>query len=220
MCIRDSAVIDRKHSSFGDFDGMLVSKKTIDNVSNYPLSVDRYRFKLSDNADTESIVKDLEATFRDHGMQAYLLSDAFNEGLGIFKAFLNIFIGFMALGLVVGVAALGVVSTRAVVERRQQIGVLRAIGYKGFMIQLSFLIESSFIAILGTLIGLGLGLILSYSAILDIRSEQPEENIQWVVPWMQIMVIVTITYLSSLLATYLPARQASKIYPAEALRYE
>ena len=38
--------------------------------------------------------------------------------------------GFMALGLVVGVAALGVISARAVVERRQQIGVLRSIGFR------------------------------------------------------------------------------------------
>ena len=38
--------------------------------------------------------------------------------------------GFMALGLVVGVAALGVISARAVVERRQQIGVMRAIGFR------------------------------------------------------------------------------------------
>ena len=43
--------------------------------------------------------------------------------------------GFMGLGLVVGVAALGVISARAVVERRQQIGVLRAIGFRRGMVQ-------------------------------------------------------------------------------------
>ena len=47
--------------------------------------------------------------------------------------------GFMGLGLIVGVAALGVISARAVVERRQQIGVLRAIGFRRRMIQVSFL---------------------------------------------------------------------------------
>ena len=44
--------------------------------------------------------------------------------------------GFMGLGLIVGVAALGVISARAVVERRQQIGVLRAIGFRRRMVQL------------------------------------------------------------------------------------
>jgi ABC-type antimicrobial peptide transport system permease subunit len=43
--------------------------------------------------------------------------------------------GFMGLGLIVGVAALGVISARAVVERRQQIGVLRAIGFRRGMVQ-------------------------------------------------------------------------------------
>src|SRR5207248_11259652 len=44
--------------------------------------------------------------------------------------FNRIFQGFMALGLFVGVAALGVIAFRSVVERRQQIGMLRAIGYQ------------------------------------------------------------------------------------------
>ena len=120
----------------------------------------------------------------------------------------------------VGIAALGVVSTRAVVERRQQIGVMRAIGYRSRMVQLSFLIEFSFIALLGIAIGVSLGLILSHHAIADIRAEEAEENLRYTVPWLQIAVIVAVTYIFSLLATYLPARGASRIYPAEALRYE
>ena len=50
-------------------------------------------------------------------------------------------------GSIVGVAALGVISARSVVERRQQIGVLRSIGFRRGMVQLSFLLESSFIAL-------------------------------------------------------------------------
>ena len=53
----------------------------------------------------------------------------------------------MGLGLIVGVAALGVISARAVVERRQQIGVLRAIGFRRRMVQAAFLLESSFVAL-------------------------------------------------------------------------
>ena len=125
----------------------------------------------------------------------------------------------MALGLLVGVAALGVISTRAVVERRQQIGVLRAIGYKRGMVALSFLLESSFVSLLGTVIGLGLGLLLSYNAVNDINSEAAI-GFAFTIPWLQIGVILAITYAFSLLTTFIPARQASRIYPAEALRYE
>ena len=153
-------------------------------------------------------------------MEAEGLLEAFEQQFGAFRGFVSILLGFMGLGVVVGIAGLGVVSTRAVVERRQQIGVLRAIGYRRGMVQLSFLLEFSFVALLGTAIGVVLGLVLGYQAVADIRSEEASETLRFSVPWLQIIVIISLTYLFSLLATYLPARQASRIYPAEALRSE
>ena len=213
-------VLDRVHETFDEFRGMLVSKAALDDAIPFPVPIGSYHFKVVEGADSDQVAKELEASFLDHGMEANALETLFREGLAAFRAFINIFIGFMGLGLVVGAAAIGVVMTRAVVERRQQIGVLRAIGYRRRMVQLSFLLESSFVALFGTAIGVVLGLILSYNAISDIRAEEAEENLKWVVPWLQIGVIIVLTYFFSLLATYLPARQASRIYPAEALRYE
>ena len=213
-------VLDRIHETFDEFRGLLVSKAALDEAIPFPVPISTYQFKVAEGVDMDRVAKELEFSFLEHGMEAEVLEDLFREGLAAFRAFINIFIGFMGLGLVVGVASLGVVSTRAVVERRQQIGVLRAIGYRRRMVQLSFLLESSFVSLLGVAIGVVLGLILSYNAIQDIRQEEAEENLRWVVPWFQIGVIVVVTYLFSLLATYLPARQASRIYPAEALRYE
>ena len=213
-------VLDRIHETFDEFRGMLVSKVALDNAIPFPVPIATYQFKVVEGADLEQVTKDLEASFLEHGMEAEALEALFREGLAAFRAFINIFIGFMGLGLVVGVASIGVVMTRAVVERRQQIGVLRAIGYRRRMVQLSFLLEASFIALFGTAIGVVLGLILSYTAIRDIRAEEAEGNLRWVVPWFQIGVIVAVTYVFSLLGTYLPARHASRIYPAEALRYE
>ena len=88
------------------------------------------------------------------------------------------------------------------------------------MIQLSFLLESSFVSVLGSVIGLVLGMVLSYNAVTDISREQGIDTIRFSVPWLQIGFILAVTYLFSLLTTFLPARQASRIYPAEALRYE
>ena len=108
----------------------------------------------------------------------------------------------MASGLLVGIAALGVISLRSVVERRQQIGVLRAIGYRRGMVLTSFLMESSFIALLGILLGVGLGSLLSYNLVESIGEDVP--GLEFTIPWLQIAVIVAIAYAFSLLTTFLP----------------
>jgi len=120
--------------------------------------------------------------------------------------------------LLVGIAALGVISLRSVVERRAQIGVLRAIGYRRSMVLASFLMESSFIALLGIFLGVALGTLLSYNLVSFMGEQIP--GLTFNLPWAQLGVIVLIAYAFSLLTTYLPARQASRIYPAQALRYE
>ena len=120
-----------------------------------------------------------------------------------------------AYGLMI---ALGVIAARSVVERRQQIGILRAIGFQRGMVQLAFLLESSFIALLGIALGVGLGVALSYNLISSVSEDL--EGMVYVVPWLNIVVVVVIAYGASLLTTFLPARQAANVYPAEALRYE
>ena len=212
-------VVDRVHNTgFGSF--MIGSKTAVEEAAPFPIPITTYQFRVVNLDESKQIAQDLESAFLANGMQTDVLKELFDEQLSALRGFFRLFTGFMALGLFVGIAALGVVSTRAVVERRQQIGMLRAIGYRRGMVQLSFLIESSFVAVLGIVIGTVLGLVLSYNAVIDIRDEQDIDTIRYAVPWLQMVVILGVTYLFSLLATYLPARQASRIYPAEALRYE
>ena len=212
-------VVDRVHDTgFGL--GMIGSKSAVDEAAPFPIPITTYRFRVVDLDESKELARNIEKAFLQNGMQTDVLEELLNEQLAALKGFFRLFTGFMALGLFVGIAALGVVSTRAVVERRQQIGMLRAVGYRKGMIQLSFLIESSFVAVLGIVIGTVLGLVLSYNAILDIRDEEGLDTIRYAIPWIQMIVILGVTYFFSLLATYIPARQASKVYPAEALRYE
>ena len=170
--------------------------------------------------DADQVSRRLETSFREQGMETEVLAKKVEESASAQRAFNYIFTGFMGLGLLVGIAALGVISLRAVVERRQQIGVLRAIGYRRYMVQLSFLLESSFVALLGTAIGVALGTIISYNIVNDVREREGVETLRFSIPWLQIIAIIAAAYLFSLATTFLPARQASQIYPAEALRYE
>ena len=210
-------VVDRVHA---DAFRMIGSKSLIDDAAPFPIPVTEYRFRVLDGVDVKAASNALEAAFLENGMQAESFQETIDEQNAAGQAFFRLFTGFMALGLLVGVAALGVVSTRAVVERRQHIGMLRAIGYKRNMIALSFLLESSFISVLGSIIGLALGLLLAFNAVNSIRAESGIEGLSFSVPWMQLGVILALTFGFSLLTTFLPARQASRVYPAEALRYE
>ena len=210
-------VLDRIHENSGS---MIVSKSILDDAIPFPLPITNYRFTLADGVDAKEVARTMEASFLEYGMDTEVLEEELEkEAAGAMGTF-RVFIGFQALGLVVGVAALGVVTTRAVVERRQQIGVLRAIGYRRRMIQLSFLLESSFISLLGIIIGTTLGIVLGWQAYNDIKEDEGIDTIRFSIPWIQIGVILAVTYAASLLATFLPARQASRVYPAEALRYE
>ena len=212
-------VIDRVHDTgFGI--GIIGSMEALEDRAPFPIPITTYRFRLTDAGAAQDVAKDLERTFLENGMDTVVLDDLLDQQFGATRSIFRLFTGFMALGLFVGIAALGVVSTRAVVERRQQIGMLRAIGHRRSMVQLGFMLESSFVAILGVVIGTALGLVLSYNAVVSIRNDEGIDTVRFAIPWTQMAVILGLTYVFSLLATYIPARQASKVYPAEALRYE
>ena len=115
-------------------------------------------------------------------------------------------------------AALGVISTRAVVERRQQIGMLRALGFQREMISWSFIIESAFVALLGIGLGAGLALIPAYQMVTDMAVDIPGVTFQ--VPWTELLSVSGLAFGMTLLTTWLPSVQASRVTPAEALRYE
>lgn len=173
---------------------------------------------VAEGADVGATARALESAFLSSGLDAVVMADSFAQGQQITRGILQLFQGFMALGLLVGIAALGVISSRTVLERRQQVGMLRAIGYQPGMVALSFVLESSFIALMGigtgTLAGvlLGRNMLVAFFDMLDPGA--------FTLPWLEIGGILLLAYVFSLVTTILPAYQASRIYPAEALRYE
>jgi putative ABC transport system permease protein len=177
-------------------------------------------FALRPGVDPAATAKKLESAFLANGMQADSVKKLLNEAVASSLTFDRLIEGFMGLGLIVGVAALGVITARAVVERRQQIGVLRAIGFRKRMVQLSFLLESSFIALTSIAVGSGLGLAVAFNVINDSRRTPSWENMSFVVPWGTLAIIFSAVYFVALLTTFIPALRASRIYPAQALRYQ
>jgi putative ABC transport system permease protein len=180
---------------------------------------DTFYIKVKAGADVRAVQQEVERAFLSSGINATILAEQFAAGQNITRGVLSLFQGFMALGLLVGIAALGVISTRTVVERRQQIGVLRAIGFQSRMVALSLVLEASFIALVGLLIGTGVGIVLGESIVRTFFTQITAET-PFVIPWAQLAFILLLAYGFSLLTTIVPAYQAASIYPAEALRYE
>ena len=168
---------------------------------------------------TIEVASGIEAALLQQGVVAQSIEESISDAAGQSTAFQFLFEGFMGLGLIVGIAALGVISFRTVAERRQQIGMLRAIGYTRLLIALTFFFESSFIAITGILMGVLLGTALSYNLLSspELIGEGGTE-IDFALPGVRLLVIIAIAYGASSLMTLIPARKAASV--AEAMRYE
>jgi putative ABC transport system permease protein len=179
-----------------------------------------YLFSLRPGVDAGRFAKGLESAFLANGMQADALSALLADAVAGSLTFDRLIMGFMGLGLIVGVTALGVITARSVVERRQQIGVLRAVGYRRRMVQMSFLLESSFIALTSIVLGTALGLAVSFNVIHDSQRQPSWTNLSFDPPWVTMGLIFVIVYAVALGTTYVPAVRAARVYPAEALRYQ
>jgi putative ABC transport system permease protein len=204
--------------SLSSFEGIYTNQATTDAIYGRP-ELTSYQIQLAGDDRSEEVAREIEAALLPYGVQGTSIQAILEEDQQENNGFFLILQAFMGLGMLVGVAAIGVIAFRNVVDRRQQIGVLRALGFQQNQVSLSFLIESAFIVGLGVVSGTALGLTLARN--LMTSGEIAEAgNIDFVVPWDTVSVVLALAVGAALLMTWLPARQASRIAPAEALRYE
>jgi len=124
-------------------------------------------------------------------------------------SFLQIYVTF---GLVIGAVGMGVISVRNVSERKREIGMMRAIGFPRRQVILSVLLELVVLGVIGLIIGVINGLLISMGF-------ANMQNTTLVIPWEEIGLYLSIIVLIALGSGSLPAFAASRIPPAEALRY-
>jgi putative ABC transport system permease protein len=203
--------------SSANFFGLYTSEQTFNEVFGEP-EFSRFYVKVQPGVDPGDTAKAIESALVTTGAQAVSMKDQLEEDQATFNSFFYLIQGFMGLGLLVGTAAVGVIAFRSVVERRQQIGMLRAIGYTRGTVALSFIMESSFIALLGVATGVGLAVLLSFNLLTS--DEMSNVDMGFIIPWWQILLTAAFAYGASFLMTILPSRQASGIVIAEAIRYE
>ncbi len=198
--------------------GIYVPEQTVTEVFDQPDAINYY-LRLAPGAPADAAARMVESSLISYGVQADSIRAIVDDAMGMSRSMMRLFEGFMALGLVVGIAALGVIAFRSVVERRQQIGMLRAIGFRRTMVAASFLIESTMITLLGVLSGTLLGVLLAWNLI---TSDYfiGGGGAGFIVPWRDMAMFILIALVASLLMAYIPSRRASRVPIAQALRYE
>ncbi len=177
-----------------------------------------YFLKVAPGQDEHALALQLGSAFLDNGLQTTVLEDEILSVRGPRILLSDVLLGVVGLTLLLGIAALALTGTRAVIERRQQIGMLRALGCKRRLIQGAFLCESFFVGVVGSLSGVILGLILSSNIFAVNFFEQFHTGLTFAIPWSELGLIVAIALFASLLASLLPAWQAGRVTPTEALR--
>ncbi len=190
---------------------LFVSQATFARVYGAPTST-TYLLRLNHGVSADQATRDL---MRVYGLAYQVqIQSLVSSTASATMSNLAIFFGcYLALGLFFGVVALGATMSRAVLERRQQIGLLRGLGFSRLLVLATLLIEAGFVITLSLGIGTALALWTAYQVTNALYPDFP-------LPLASLLLILPGWYLVTFLATALPTRRATRVRPAEALRYE
>ena len=211
---RELKVAAHAKSGFAN-DLPLISPAALSETFGERVTPNLVRIVTSEGADPAEVARRINAQFLASGADARSFRDIAAQNVAQQQSFLRLMQGYLALGLVVGVAGLGVVMIRAVRERRRQIGVLRSLGFPAGAVRAAFVTESSFVAAEGIAVGVILGMIVAWRLV---TQGVFGGRLEFSVPVWQMAALILATFFASVLATATPAQQASRIRPAVALR--
>jgi putative ABC transport system permease protein len=165
-----------------------------------------------------------EADIKQMGLIAFSLLDAARSLRLVFTVF-DLFLGLFG-SLALTVASLGIINTlvMAILERRREIGVLKALGATDRDVRSLFFAEAGAMGLFGGLFGVALGWLigqtLTWGTSLYLRRQDlPSVKISYV-PWWLALGAIGFAVVLSLVAGLYPASRAAKLNPVEALRYE
>lgn len=197
------------------FSGSYSSKESVAELLGSRAAPARFYLKVDDEGSAREVSTRLQGELVANGVEADPIREIVEDFQQSNLQFFRLMTGYLALGLLVGIAGLGVVMVRAVRERRRDVGVLRSLGFLPYQVRRAFVLESGFVALQGILIGVVLAIITASQLI---ATEAFGEDLAFIIPWRNIAILTGLALLASLFATAWPAQEASKIPPAVALR--
>ncbi|HLZ43755.1 MAG TPA: FtsX-like permease family protein [Candidatus Sulfotelmatobacter sp.] len=169
-------------------------------------------------------IQGVEDAIKKMGFSAFSILDA-SRGLRQFFAVLYAFLGIFG-SLALMVASIGIVNTlvMAILERRREIGIMKAIGASDGDVKKLFFAEAGAMGVLGGMVGVALGwaigqvINLGTNVYLKRQSLPPEHF--WAVPWWLVGGAILFAFVVSLVSGLYPAGRAARLDPVQALRYE
>ena len=190
------------------------------------------RLKLDDLYNAPKISRQIEANIDGY----YRVIDWTQHHANLFRA-INIEKTMMMiiLSLIIAVAAFNIVSTLVIVvnDKQADIAILRTLGASPGTVMRIFISQGMIIGVVGTLLGVGTGILTAQNietlvpaleSLLGIKFLAPEiyliSDLPSEMKWSDVTITATISFGLTVLATIYPAWRASRIQPAEALRYE
>ena len=169
-------------------------------------------------------VEQVEDAVKKMDFGALSMLDA-TRNLQRFFAVLDLFLGIFG-SLALAVASLGIINTlvMAILERRREIGIMKAVGASDGDVKRLFFTEAAAMGAvggaLGVLLGWILGRIINLGTNYYLRRQQlPAENL-WLVPWWLVAGAIAFSVLVTLISGLYPAARAAKLDPVQALHYE
>ena len=157
----------------------------------------------------------VDGTHLPNGAYARSFRELAANTLSAQRQFLQIGAAYAAVALLADLVGIGVLMVDRVDERRRQIAMLRALGFRGRTVQRAFRVEAGVLAAEGIVAGLAAGLVLSWrlgsSGVLG-------RHFAFSLPWGALIAIAAAVVVASLVATTVPARRAGRLRPAGALR--
>ena len=206
---------------------LIIPLETARELFDEPDKVDIIMVQVRKGADPDEVAENIKEDLRDFrdveegeedfSVITYLeIIDSFNT---IFSIVQLVVIGIAAISLIVG--GIGIMNTMytAVLERTNEIGVMKAIGGKNSDVLLIFLLESGTLGLAGGIIGIGLG--VGFSKLVEFVAVQTGTTLlKAYFPWYLILGALAFSFIVGTISGILPARQAAKLKPVDALRYE
>jgi putative ABC transport system permease protein len=169
-------------------------------------------------------VQTVEEAIKKMGFNTFSIVDA-TRSLRQFFAVLDLFLGIFG-SLALAVASIGIINTlvMAILERRREIGIMKAIGASDGDVKGLFFAEAGVMGVFGGFVGVALGWTIGRVINLGTnvylkRLHFPPEQI-WFVPWWLVIGAIVFAIIVSLLSGLYPASRAARLDPVQALRYE